>query len=65
MTTLITLIDESKSCRDVDRIVENNINALPNPFNRIFFCSMANRKKIELVRAKREAKKSFKLYEKN
>jgi hypothetical protein len=64
MTTLITLIDESKSCRDVDRIVENNINALPT-FNRIFFCSMANRKKIELVRAKREAKKSFKLYEKN
>jgi hypothetical protein len=65
MTTLITLIDESKSCRDIDRLVENNISRLPNPFNRSFFCSMANRKKIELTRIKREAKKSFKLYEKN
>jgi len=48
----------AKSQREIDSIVEQNIEHI-NPFNRKFFCSEANNAKKRINRIRREAKKSF------
>ncbi len=61
MVDLYIQIAEAQNTREVDRIVERNIDRLPNPFNRIFFCRFANNAKKRIIRIKREAKKKWHL----
>lgn len=65
MTNLLILLSECTSQRSVDRLVEDNVNSLPNPFNQRFFCHCANNAKRRIVRIKRETKKSYHIYELN
>jgi hypothetical protein len=65
MTDLIIQLSEATDGRTVDRIVEQNINKLRDPFDRMFFCRWANNAKRRINRVKRETNKSFRLYEKN
>lgn len=64
MTELVITLSECTNLREVDKLVEDNLLRL-NPFNRTWFCRFANRAKIRIARVQREAKKSFKIYEKN
>lgn len=59
MTAIIIQITEATDCRTVDRIVEQNIDRLPNPFNRGFLCKFANNAKRRILRVQREKRKSF------
>lgn len=49
MTTLLIKLMESKSQRDIDKIIEQNICKV-NPFNQKFFCSEANQAKRRMMR---------------
>ena len=65
MTELIIKLSEATTQREVDRIVEQNIDRLKNPFNERFFCRFSNNAKRRINRITREARKSFKMYELN
>jgi hypothetical protein len=52
MTHLINQIMESTTSRNVDKIVEDNIEGL-NPFNRIFLCAFANKAKRRIIQLRR------------
>ena len=58
MIDLTTQLLEAKDCREVDRIVENNIWKL-NPICRSRLCQMANHSKARIMRVEREKKKSW------
>jgi hypothetical protein len=59
MTELFLKLAEATDCREVDRIVEENIDRLPNPFNTGFLCKFANNAKRRILRIQREKRKSF------
>jgi hypothetical protein len=59
MTAIIIQLSEATDCRTVDRIVEENIDRLPNPFNIGFLCKFANNAKRRILRIQREKRKSF------
>lgn len=56
MTNLIIQFMEATTTREVDRIVEQNIEAM-NPFNREFICKFANNAKRRIKTLQREKMK--------
>jgi hypothetical protein len=59
MINLIIQLSEITTCREVDKIVESNIENL-NETNRNFLCHMANSAKKRITRINREKKESYK-----
>lgn len=55
MTAIIIQLSEATDCREVDRIVEQNIDSP----NRDFLCKFANNAKRRIMRVQREKTKSF------
>ena len=60
MTTILLSLSEAKSGRQIDHIVESNIERLSES-NRNFLCQMANSAKKRIKRVNNEKRLSYKL----
>jgi len=64
MTTLLNKLMEARTQKEVDSIVTHNLLSVDED-NMSFFCHCANNAKKRINRIQREAKKSYKTFEKN
>ena len=61
---LLTQMIEATECREIDRIIEQNLFKV-SPNSRSFLSQFANRSKRRIQRVNQEKQRSFKVYEKN